>query len=287
MKLVVCTPTKNRRWAWEFSRTCFDQQTIRPDAWIIVDNSSCPADDWSVAQSHPLVQYTRVVEPRPIGWLRNRCVDLAREAGADLLAFWDDDDYYPPTRLATGLRVLEATPTADLAGSSKMYLLLLKENVLLTTGPFGPHHATAATFLIRRSYFETHRFSDTKTRGEELDFTDGWRAQIAQTPAEETIVVLGHGRNTVDKSQVYRNLSQFCAAVVNANNGKMAARVRWPTIPWELLRQMQQEVEAKGPMSSVEASGSPPGSDPGARTPSEAVPTPHIEAPEAYDEHRA
>jgi hypothetical protein len=122
-------------------------------------------------------------------------------------------------------------------------------------------------------------------RGEELDFTDGWRAQIAQTPAEETIVVLGHGRNTVDKSQVYRNPSQFCAAVVNADNGRMAVRVRWPAIPWEILCRMQREVEAKGPMSSAEASGSPPGSDPGGRTPLEAVPIPHIEAPEACDGH--
>jgi glycosyltransferase involved in cell wall biosynthesis len=249
MKLVICTPTKNRRWAWDMSRTCVEAQTLRPDAWIIVDNSSCPAEDWSIATTHPLVQYTRVPEPRPIGWLRNRCIELALAAGADLLAFWDDDDYYPPTRLAAGVRVLEANPTADLAGSSQMYLLLLKENVLMTTGPFGPTHATAATFVIRRSYFETHRFSDTKVRGEELEFTNEWKARLVQTPADETIVVMGHGRNTVDKSQVYQTPSVFQAKVVNADNGMMAVRVRWPRVPWDLLRQMQREVAERVPRS--------------------------------------
>jgi hypothetical protein len=130
-----------------------------------------------------------------------------------------------------------------------MYLLLLKENVLMTTGPFGPTHATAATFVIRRSYVETHRFSDTKVRGEELEFTREWKARLVQTPADETIVVIGHGRNTVDKSQVYRTPTMFQAAVVNADNGMMAVRVRWPRIPWDLLRQMQREVVGAVPRS--------------------------------------
>ena len=235
MKVVACTPTKNRRWAWEFSKWCMNSQIIKPDAWVIVDNSSCPADDWSVARDHPGVVYERVYGSQPIGWMRNRCLDLALEQGADYIVFWDDDDYYPPTRISSGVKALEANPDADMAGSTAMYLLLTRENVLMTTGPFHETHATAATHTIRRRYAETHRFNPTTERGEEREFTKDWSAKLVQVPAEQTIVVMGHGRNTVDKSDLIRNPHMYKATVVNADNGKMVFRARWP-VPWDLWK---------------------------------------------------
>lgn len=233
-KIVVCTPTKNRRWAWEFSRTCMTMQIQTPDLWIIVDNSSCPADDWSVAKDSPGVLYDRVYVPQSIGMLRNRCLDLALAHGADYIVFWDDDDYYPPTRISTGVRALETTPTADIAGCSKLYLLLTRENVLLQTGPFGDHHATAATWTIRRPYAETHRFLD-KARGEEFGFTNEWTASIVQVPSEETIVVMGHAQNTVNKSDLLVHPSLYKVTFLNQDNGRMVVRARWP-LPWDIFR---------------------------------------------------
>lgn len=235
MKVIVCTPTKNRRWAWDFSRSCMDMQLRTPDLWVILDNSSTPAEDWSVAKDRPGVLYERVYEVRPIGWMRNRCLDIALAEGADVIVFWDDDDYYPPTRISSGLAALEANPDADIAGSSKMFLLLTKENILLETGPFGDRHATAATYTIRRRYAETHRFVDTKARGEELEFTQEWTANLVQVPSEQSIVVLGHGRNTVDKSMLLSRLDLFRASVVNRDNGRMVLRSRWP-VPWDTFR---------------------------------------------------
>jgi glycosyltransferase involved in cell wall biosynthesis len=235
MKVVVCTPTKNRRWTWDFSRTCMDMQTRAPDLWVILDNSSSPAEDWSVATSRSGVLYERVYEVRPIGWMRNRCLELALEAGADYIVMWDDDDYYPPTRIASGVAALEANPEADMAGSSRMSVLLTKENILLEVGPFGPTHATAATWTIRRRYAETHRFVETKARGEELEFTCQWSANLIQVPSEETIVVLGHGRNTVDKSMLLASPTTFKSTVVNRDNGRMVLRSRWP-VPWDTFR---------------------------------------------------
>jgi len=235
MRVVVCTPTKNRRWTWDFSRTCMDMQTRAPDLWIILDNSSNPAEDWSVATDRPGVLYERVHEARPIGWMRNRCLELALEAGADYIVMWDDDDYYPPQRIASGVAALEANPEADMAGSSRMTVLLTRENILLEVGPFGPTHATAATWTIRRRYAETHRCVDTKGRGEELEFTGTWSAALVQVPSADTIVVIGHGRNTVDKSPLLTTPSLFKATVVNRDNGRMALRARWP-VPWDTFR---------------------------------------------------
>lgn len=235
MKIVACTPTKNRRWAWEFSKFCMNQQYLKPDLWIIVDNSSSPSEDWSVAKDQPSVLYDRVYEPKPIGWLRNRCLDLALENGADYILFWDDDDYYPPTRVSTSIAALEKNPDADIAGSSKMFLLLTRENVLMTTGPFHETHATAATMAIRRRYAEKHRFDPEKTRGEEITFTRGWVAKMIQLHAEDIIVVMGHGRNTVDKSELLKTPQKYNATIVNSANGRMIVRMRWP-LPWDLFR---------------------------------------------------
>lgn len=211
-----------------------DMQTQKPDLWIIVDNSTTPAYDWSIATDRPGVVYERVYEPRTVGWLRNRCLELALKHDADYVVFWDDDDYYPPTRISSGIRTLIENPDKDIAGSSKMHLLLTRENVMMITGPFGENHATAATHVIRRRYFETHRFPD-KARGEEYEFTNGWAVPIAQIPSEETIVVMGHGRNTVDKSDLLNRPSLYRAQIVNADNGKMYFRARW-IVPWDTFR---------------------------------------------------
>ena len=207
-------------------------QLCTPDLWIIVDNGG----EWEQSKACPDVLYDRVVDPKPIGWLRNRCLELALGQGADYIVFWDDDDYYPPTRIAASIAALEATPTAEIAGCTKMYLLLTRENVLMTTGPFHDRHATAATMVIRRRYAETHRFNPEKVRGEELDFTEQWTVPIVQLTPEDVIVVMGHARNTVNKSELLTSPQKFRGEVVNSANGRMVVRMRWKHFPWDLFR---------------------------------------------------
>lgn len=209
-------------------------QTRQPDKWIVVDNSTSPAYDWSVATELPMVEYHRVHGRHSVGALRNVCLERALAAGADYIVFWDDDDYYPPRRIETGVHALETNPTAEIAASSRMYVLLTRENVLMEVGPYGDSHGTAATHTIRRRYAETHRFPN-RGRGEELLFTNHWTAPMVQVSPEDTIVVMGHSRNTVNKSDIYKMPQVFKGTVLNSANGKMAVRARWP-LPWDLFR---------------------------------------------------
>jgi len=211
-------------------------QTRQPDMWVVVDNSSDPNDTWiGIGKDHPRVLYDRVGEPHTIGWMRNRCLDLALKAGAEYIVFWDDDDYYPPRRIEDAIAALEANPASELAGSSKMYLLVLPENTLMTVGPYGPNHSTAATMVIRRRYAEANRFNPEKEKGEEFSFTKGWTAPVAQVNAETAIVAMGHTRNTVNKSQVVHKPRVFAAESLNNVNGKQVFRMRWP-VQWDLFR---------------------------------------------------
>jgi glycosyltransferase involved in cell wall biosynthesis len=209
-------------------------QQQKPDVWIVLDNSTDPDQDWSIACDDPLVQYHKVPE-QPIGALRNRCLELALEQGADYIVFWDDDDYYPPTRISSGVRALESHPEADISGSSLMYLLLARENVLMTTGPFHDQHATAATWTLRRRCAERCRFQPDKLRGEEVTFTDNWKVPMTQVSADEMIVVMGHNRNTVDKSDLMKRPHMYCAKFVNKDNGKQVFRLKWP-VKWDLWK---------------------------------------------------
>ena len=276
MKLVVCTPTKNRRWAWEFSKYCMSTQKTQPTKWIVVDNSTSPGLDWSVAKDHPLVQYEKIEEEKPIGWLRNRTIELALEHEADFIIFWDDDDYYPPTRISAGVEALLRNPEADISGSSMMYLLLTRENVLMTTGPFHDQHTTAATMTIRRRYAEKHRFDPEKKRGEEVTFTKEWTAKVAQTKPEDMIVVMGHGKNTVDKSDLLKRPHVYNAKVVNDSNGKMVFRVKWP-VKWDLWKTT----------FSDEAYVPPPVNNPKEEVQTAVLPTLHIEDTVESSSHRA
>lgn len=209
-----------------------DSQTLKPDVWIVVDNSSTPAEDWSIATG---VLYERVYEPRPIGWLRNRCLELARKEGADFIVFWDDDDYYPPQRIKTGIEALIRNPDADIAGSSEMFVLLTRENVFMRTTKHHDKHSTAATWTVRKRYADTHQFDNGKLKGEEYAFTNGWNAEMIQLPSEDTIVVMGHARNTVDKSDLLARPSVYNATILNSDNGKMVFRTRWP-VAWDLWK---------------------------------------------------
>ena len=252
-----------------------DMQRRKPDLWIIVDNSNTSAYDWSVARDRTGVLYHRVYGTHTIGALRNICLKLALEQGADYIVFWDDDDYYPPTRISSGVEALEKNPDKDIAGSSMMYLLLTRENVLMTTGPFGDHHATAATYTIRRTYAETHQFPD-KARGEEYEFTGQWTAKMLQVAPEDTIVVMGHGHNTVDKSDLLLRPHIYNAKILNRDNGKMMVRTRWP-VPWDTFRAT----------FSALAYAQLPENIPSAAQPSADHPSPHTGDTAGSAEHRA
>lgn len=232
--IIACTPTRNRRWSWEFSKACMLAQVQKPDKWIVVDNSTSPDHDWSVSKELSFVDYHTASPGTSIGNLRNLCLDLALKSGAEYIVFWDDDDYYPPERISCGVETLQKNPDADITASSHMYVLLTKENVFMEVGPFHEKHGTAATYTIRRRYAESHRFPD-KGRGEELGFTNNWTANMIQVPAEKTIVVMGHSRNTVNKSQIYETPHIFQAKLKNEANGKMILRTRWP-VPWGPFR---------------------------------------------------
>ena len=50
---------------------------------------------------------------------------------------------------------------------------------------------------------------------------------MAVVAPEDSILVMGHSRNTVNKSQVGKEPRKFVASTLNSANGKMVARMKW------------------------------------------------------------
>jgi len=234
MSICVCTPTRDRGWTQAFSEACMRRQTVKPDRWIVVDNTQGKGG-WTPSELSTLHRHP---EPLTTAEMRNRCVELAIETGCEFIVFWDDDDYYPPERIQTGVEALQAKPMADIAGCSFMYMMLTELNALMSVGPYHDKHATAGTWTMRRRYALNNRFDPSRTFGEEAFFTHGWNANLIQVDAEKTIVVMGHRCNTVSKTDVFWHPNKYLAKVVNNINGKQAFRSRW-TLPqglWDLWK---------------------------------------------------
>jgi glycosyltransferase involved in cell wall biosynthesis len=104
MPLVsIITPTKDRQnllpLLWEYVRN----QSIKDFEWLIHDGSQQPATfDW-INNAH--VTYTHAPEPLMIGAKRNALCGTAR---GNIIAHFDDDDFYGPKYLEGMLSFMDA-----------------------------------------------------------------------------------------------------------------------------------------------------------------------------------
>lgn len=228
--VVVCTPTYNRRFSLGFSSMCMRKQTYKNIHWIIVDNSGDEELSWNPIQeigNLPPVTYMRIHEKKPIGHLRNVCLEAALKLNPKYIAFWDDDDFYVPQRIEKSVEALEKDPSYDIVGCAVLPVFLSQENVMMETGPYGQNHSTAATYLFRASIATNRRFIDNAEKAEEGSFTRDWTLPMVMLPAKDTLLVIGHRYNTVNKSQMLKNPASFAARIVNDSNAKNIVRFQW------------------------------------------------------------
>jgi glycosyltransferase involved in cell wall biosynthesis len=241
MKVVILTPTYNRRFAWEFERFCVAHQTFPRESlhWIILDNSDDPAKDWSPAKEEKelSVEYHKVDGKKPIGWLRNRLLEYAQAHAPDYVAFWDDDDYYVPQRIQASVEALQKDSSKQIVGCPKMTIFLAPQNALVEVGPYGENHATCASYLFVGSLLGKHWFPDDAVKAEEAAFTRNWTTPMAMLDCKDIILVIGHAHNTVNKSQILDDPRTFMANILNVDNAKHLIRFQWLKTPglWGLF----------------------------------------------------
>jgi glycosyltransferase involved in cell wall biosynthesis len=194
--VTICTPTFNRRPFIPIMIKCFEHQTYPKDKieWIIVDDGTDKIED--LVSHIPQVKYLKFDEKMTLGKKRNVLNDNSR---GDIIVFMDDDDYYPPDRISHVVEKLKSNPRALCAGSSEMFIYFKHINKMYKFGPYGPNHATAATFAFRRELLSKTRFDETNSVAEEKKFLKEYTIPFVQLDSKKTIVVFSHNHNSFDK----------------------------------------------------------------------------------------
>lgn len=199
----ICTPTFNRRPFIPFAIQCFLNQDYPKDRieWIIIDDGTDKVED--MFTQVPQVKYFKYDEKMSLGKKRNIAND---KSIGDFIIYMDDDDYYPPTRISHAVEELEKNPHILCAGSSEMHLYFKHIQKMYKFGPYGPNHATAATFAFRRELLSQTRFNDEVALAEEKIFLKNYTIPFVQLDSMKTILVFSHIHNSFDKKILLKDL---------------------------------------------------------------------------------
>jgi glycosyltransferase involved in cell wall biosynthesis len=200
----VCTPTFNRRPFIPIMLECFRNQTYPKDRmeWIIVDDGTDKVKDLIDAAKIPQIKYFQPAKRMNLGEKRNY---MHKQAKGTIIVYMDDDDYYPPERVAHAVERLTENKDALCAGSSEMYVYFKHIQKMIKCGPYGPNHATAGTFAFRASLLDQTQYEDHAALAEERAFLKEYTIPFVQLDPMKTILVFSHIHNTFDKKKLLEN----------------------------------------------------------------------------------
>ena len=195
----VCMPTFNRRPFIPIIIECFNNQTYPKDKieWIIIDDGTDKIEDLVI--NIPQVKYFKYDQKMTLGVKRNL---TNSKASGDIIIYMDDDDYYPPERISHAVETLRKNPKALCAGSSEMYIYFKHIQKMYKFGPYGPNHATAATFAFRKELLKITRFDENSSVAEEKKFLKDYTIPFVQLDPKKSILVFSHTQNSFDKKEL-------------------------------------------------------------------------------------
>ena len=141
-----------------------------------------------------------------MGHKRNIMNSLAK---GEYIIYFDDDDYYPPTRIYHAINTLLKNPTFLIAGSSQLLIYYNHLREIWKFGSSGRYHSTAATFAFHRKLLNITKFNDNDEGGEEKTFLKQFNIPLIQLNPIHTILVFSHLFNTFDKKLLLKNGSNI------------------------------------------------------------------------------
>lgn len=196
----ICTPTYNRRPFIPYIIKCVENQNYPKDKieWIIIDDGTDKIEDLVI--DLPYVKYFKYDEKMTLGTKRNL---MHSKATGDIIVYMDDDDYYPPDRIKHAIDTLRSNPKAICVGSSEMYVYFKHIQKMYQFGPYGPNHATAATFAFKREeMLKITSYDNNASLAEEKHFLKNYTIPFAQLNPLKTILVVSHNHNSFDKKKL-------------------------------------------------------------------------------------
>jgi glycosyltransferase involved in cell wall biosynthesis len=154
-----------------------NQQGVHKELIIILNNDSMNIEAYRLkAKAFTQVSVYQLPERMSLGSCLNYAVNKSRY---QIVAKFDDDDYYAPRYLSEGVRELGRTG-ADIVGKKAHYMYLQGRKVLILRFPKDENKyvrtVAGATLLIRKLVFRKVRFGN-RTLGEDVKFCRDSRAR--------------------------------------------------------------------------------------------------------------
>lgn len=199
LPLVSCImPTHNRRPFVPLTLENFRCQTYPNRELIIVDDGSEPIADLLAGWSD--VRYVQLPGKVSIGRKRNIACEYAR---GDLIAHWDDDDWYGPDRLEKQVSPIIRN-AADLTGLQNGYMMVLPDAEFWCLDPALHQRmfvgdVPGGTLVFRRSLWQSGlRYPDISLAEDAAFLNCATRRGARLTKIENTglFIYVRHGRNT-------------------------------------------------------------------------------------------
>lgn len=170
----------------------------QPGAELIIVDDGVPGLS-DLLPDDPRITYRHLRDRLSIGAKRNLACDLAR---ADLLAQWDDDDWYSPRRLGRQLRPILAD-CADVTGLTGCLFLDVRTSVLFAVSPDAhremfAHDIVGGTLVYRRSLLRSASYPQ-RSLAEDAQFLHQvlrGGARLVKVPNDDTFVYVRHGANS-------------------------------------------------------------------------------------------
>ena len=182
--------------------------------WVIVEGSKsledCIANEEFIKNelkcNYPIVYVpgyhlendVKVFNGNHLGELRNIS---NRSSKGDICVVFDDDDWYPATRVEHSVKML-SNSKCEIAGCSSKYLYDYGLQKLFKFKAFGPNHSTNDCFAYKRSYFDNNIYDSTKDMAEESSFTKNFTNPMVQLDPKQTIIGSSHHFNTFNKKEI-------------------------------------------------------------------------------------
>lgn len=170
---------------------------------VVLDDSTNGPFDVKKYNVNNNIRYYHIKtdKPIPIGKKRNLLHQLIK--GKYIVCF-DDDDFYPPSRISHCIEKLR-TSDIKIAGSSELYVYYCHIKKIYKFGPYSETHATNGTLGYHFSVIFDKYYDDNSTVGEEKKFLENFQKKIVQLQTRKTILCISHKHNTFDKKNIIQS----------------------------------------------------------------------------------
>ncbi len=194
--LVSCImPTYNRRPFVPHAIRYFQRQEYENKELIIIDDGSDSIED--LLPTDPRIRYFRLDEKISLGAKLNMACELA---SGQMIANWDDDDWYAPRRLRYQAETLLNNPI-DICGISNLLYYDIRSRKAFNY-IYPRDHRTwllGSSLFFRKEFWNTHHFDDINVG---MDGLFVWKAhpdRITELPDSSFSVHMIHGSNVSPK----------------------------------------------------------------------------------------